>query len=96
MQANDLKAKLNRFWDLSAQKITAIDREYDSSQGTPVFTVNGQYTTRGWTEWTQGFQVGSAILQFDATQDPTFLDMGREATRQHMAAHVGHFGVHDH
>jgi unsaturated chondroitin disaccharide hydrolase len=96
IQAHDLKDKLNRFWGLSAQKIMAIAREYDPSQGTPVFTVNGRYTTRGWTEWTQGFQVGSAILQFDATQDDTFLDMGREATRQHMAPHVGHFGVHDH
>src|SRR5258708_12847409 len=35
----------------------------------PVFTVAGKYTSRGWTEWTQGFQFGSAILQFDATDD---------------------------
>ncbi|MCP4451317.1 MAG: glycosyl hydrolase [Planctomycetes bacterium] len=96
LTSTDLTTKLETFWALSAQKITAIDREYDPSQGAPVFTVNGRYTTRGWTEWTQGFQVGSAILQFDAQQDSQFLDMGREATRQHMAAHVGHFGVHDH
>ncbi len=96
LTSTDLTTKLETFWALSAQKITAIDREYDPSQGAPVFTVNGRYTTRGWTEWTQGFQVGSAILQFDAQQDSQFLDMGREATRQHMAPHVGHFGVHDH
>ena len=35
----------------------------------PVFTVAGRYTARGWTEWTQGFQYGSAILQYDATSD---------------------------
>jgi unsaturated chondroitin disaccharide hydrolase len=32
--------------------------------------VKGRYTTRGWTEWTQGFQYGAEILQFDATGDP--------------------------
>jgi hypothetical protein len=61
-----------------------------------VFTVNGKYTTRGWTEWTQGFQFGSALLQFDATGDREFLELGRKKTFQHMAAHVSHFGVHDH
>ena len=30
----------------------------------PVFTVKGRYTSKGWTEWTQGFQYGSALLQF--------------------------------
>ena len=28
------------------------------AQGSPVFTVRGQYAARGWTEWTQGFQYG--------------------------------------
>ena len=35
--------------------------------------VNGNYTTRGWTEWTQGFQYGSSILQYDATGEKSFL-----------------------
>ena len=61
-----------------------------------MFTVEGRYTSRGWTEWTQGFQFGSAILQFDATGDESFLKIGREGTIQHMASHVSHFGVHDH
>ena len=34
-----------------------------------MFTVEGRYHARGWTEWTQGFQFGSALLQFDATGD---------------------------
>lgn len=92
----DLAGPLEAFWTLSAQKIKALDKHYDSRQGSPVFTVKGQYTTRGWTEWTQGFQIGSAILQFDATAEETFLDLGREQTRSLMAPHVGHFGVHDH
>ena len=62
----DLSEKLKRFWQLSDQKIHLIESQYDESKGSPVFTVNGKYSTRGWTEWTQGFQYGSAILQFDA------------------------------
>ena len=58
--------------------------------------MKGKYTSRGWTEWTQGFQFGSAILQFDATGDERFLEIGREGTRRHMASHVSHIGVHDH
>ena len=96
IQLTDLTDKLETFWSLSAQKIKSIDKTYDCTQGTPVFTRQGQYSTRGWTEWTQGFQVGSALLQFDATGETAFLESGRDATRQHMAAHVGHFGVHDH
>jgi unsaturated chondroitin disaccharide hydrolase len=47
-------------------------------------------------EWTQGFVYGSAILQFDATGDERFLELGRERTRTRMATHVSHIGVHDH
>jgi unsaturated chondroitin disaccharide hydrolase len=96
IQAHDLQEKLKTLWSLSEQKLAALERAYDTTQGTPVFTVQGKYTTRGWTEWTQGFQVGSAILQFDATGAKTWLARGRKATRERMAAHVGHFGVHDH
>lgn len=93
---DDLQASLKRFWNLSGEKIMLIEREYDSRQGTPVFTIGGKYTTRGWTEWTQGFQIGSALLQFDATGQETFLSLGREGTRRQMAPHVSHTGVHDH
>jgi len=91
-----LKAQLDTFWELSAAKIDLIEQEYDPAQGSPVFTVQGSYTTRGWTEWTQGFQFGSQILQFDATGDPRYLDLGRAHTVSAMASHVSHFGVHDH
>jgi unsaturated chondroitin disaccharide hydrolase len=61
-----------------------------------VYTVEGKYTTRGWTEWTQGFQFGSSILQFDATGDKIFLDYGKNQTVSSMAPHISHTGVHDH
>ena len=92
----DLKDKLNRFWNLSGEKISAIEREYDTTQGAPVFTIKGKYSSRGWTEWTQGFQFGSAILQFDATGDESFLLAGRQKTVGLMAPHISHVGVHDH
>src|SRR5439155_24969595 len=83
-------------FDLSAAKVRALEDGWRPEQGWPVFTAGGKYTTRGWTEWTQGFQFGSAILQFDATGEAPFLDMGRERTVAVMAPHVTHIGVHDH
>ena len=96
LHASDLSSKLHRFWDLSAQKIDLIEQQYDVAQGSPVVTRQGRYTTRGWTEWTQGFQYGSAILQFDATGDRSLLELGRQRTLAAMAPHVSHVGVHDH
>src|SRR5437762_14126614 len=91
-----LLPKIHRFFALSAQKIVSLEKSWDPSQGTPVFTVKGRYTSRSWTEWTQGFQFGSALLQFEATGEEQFLEIGRSNTLQHMAAHVSHMGVHDH
>ena len=92
----DLAAKVDRLWQLSAAKIQSIEKTWDPAQGSPVFTAAGRYTSRGWTEWTQGFQYGSAILQFDATGDDAFLTIGRDGTVRVMARHVSHVGVHDH
>jgi rhamnogalacturonyl hydrolase YesR len=91
-----LEPKLRRMFDLSAAKIRSIEKSWDPSQGAPVFTAGGRYTTRGWTEWTQGFQFGSEILQFDATGEREFLEIGRERTTAIMAPHLTHTGVHDH
>jgi hypothetical protein len=93
---DQLAPLLDRFWEISGRKIRLIDERYDASRGSPVFTVEGAYTTRGWTEWTQGFQYGSAFLQFDATDDPWFLDYARRETLLKMAPHLSHIGVHDH
>jgi hypothetical protein len=91
-----LLTKIHRLWDASAAKIWSIEKGYRPENGTPVFTIKGRYTARGWTEWTQGFQFGSAILQFDATGEGEFLESGRNRTLQLMAPHVSHAGVHDH
>jgi hypothetical protein len=96
IKASDLKNKLTRFWELSAKKIKLIEKNYDESKGSPVFTINGKYSTRGWTEWTQGFHYGSSILQYDATGEKSFLEAGRKKTVEKMAPHVSHMGVHDH
>jgi hypothetical protein len=96
LKPKDLESQLERFWQVSGEKIKRIAEEYDTAKGSPVYTWAGKYTTRGWTEWTQGFQYGSAILQFDATGEQGFLEMGRKDTLDHMAPHVSHVGVHDH
>ena len=88
--------QLPRFWELSGQKIRSIESTFDTNKGAPVFTEKGSYVTRGWTEWTQGFQFGSAILQFDATGETDFLEIGRKNTVAKMAPHLTHIGVHDH
>ncbi len=93
---HELEPQLRRFFELAKVKIEAIDREYDESKGSPVFTVGGKYTTRGWTEWTEGFRYGIAILHYDATGDLESLESGRRRTVQRMATHVSHIGVHDH
>lgn len=91
-----LQGAIDTFWRLSGQKIRAIEKNFAKRNETPVFTVNGKYTTRGWTEWTQGFQYGSALLQYDATGEKEFLDIGRKNTIKKMAPHLTHNGVHDH
>jgi len=96
LKAGDLEKKIGRLFELSAAKIRSIEQSWEPGLGSPVFTVKGRYTSASWTEWTQGFQFGSAILQFDATEDREFLDIGYSRTLELMAPHVTHFGVHDH
>src|SRR5436190_15807783 len=91
-----LLPKIYRLFELSGEKILNLEKSWRPEQGTPVFTVKGKYTSRGWTEWTQGFQYGSALLQFDAMGDKRFLEIGRRGTVERMATHVSHIGVHDH
>ena len=49
IKGSDLKESLARFWDLATDKVSILDEKYDTSKGAPVFTVKGEYTTRGWT-----------------------------------------------
>ena len=94
--AGDLLPAIDRVFDLSAQKIRSIEETWRPEDGSPVFTVDGIYKSRGWTEWTQGFQFGAPLLQFDATADREFLELGRSRTLERMAPHLTHVGVHDH
>src|SRR5450759_1133714 len=95
LTAQKLLPRIERLFELSAAKIVSLEKTWNPSQGTPVFTVKGKYTSRGWTEWTQGFQFGAALLQFDATAEPQFLELGRRKTLALMAPHLTHVGVHD-
>jgi hypothetical protein len=92
----DLLPKIDRMFEVSAGKIRSLEDSWRDHAGAPVFTVDGKYRSRGWTEWTQGFQFGSAVLQFDATEEREFLDLARTRTIERMAPHVSHVGVHDH
>jgi unsaturated chondroitin disaccharide hydrolase len=96
LTALKLLPRIERLFEISAGKILSLEKAWKSSQGAPVFTVKGHYASRGWTEWTQGFQFGSALLQYDATADKRFLELGRRKTIELMASHVSHVGVHDH
>ena len=83
----DLLPRIDGLFALSASKIRALERSWNPADGSPVFTVEGRYQARGWTDWTQGFQFGSALLQFDATSDSEFLELGRSRTVERMAPH---------
>ncbi len=96
LTAQKLLPKIERLFDLSAQKILSLQKSWNPSQGTPVVTVRGRYGSRAWTDWTQGFQFGAALLQFDATGEKRFLELGRRQTIRQMAPHVSSMGVHDH
>jgi hypothetical protein len=96
LNPHDLVPRIERLFELSAAKIHLLERRWDPGDGAPVFTVDGRYRSRGWTEWTQGFQFGSALLQYDATGDREMLEIGRRHTVARMAPHLTHVGVHDH
>ncbi len=91
-----LKPSVERLFELSAAKLRSLEKTWKPSQGSSVSTVRGIYTSRAWTEWTQGFQIGSALLQFDATGDGAFLESGRRNTLAFMPHHVSSVGGHDH
>jgi len=92
----DLLPALETMWAASADRLLRIENRWEAGAPSPVFTIGGQYQAQGWTEWTQGFQFGGLILQFDATGDEQFLKLGRDRTVSSMAPHVTHVGVHDH
>lgn len=96
LTAAGIRKKVETLFESSARKIKSLQTSWQPEQGAPVFTIGGKYTSRGWTEWTQGFQFGAEILQFDATGETAFLEAGKAHTVAYMASHVSHIGVHDH
>ncbi len=96
IQLKDLKGDLKRLWSLLGEKIKLLANEYDTAKGSPVFTVKGKYTTRGWTEWTQGFMYGMPLIHYEITKDKFSLKYASDGILKNMAQHVSHIGVHDH
>lgn len=94
--SRDLNPALDHLFALASLKTRRLARRWNAADGSPVCTRAGKYATRGWTEWTQGFQFGIPILLFDATGNAELLELGRTNTIRFMAAHVSHIGVHDH
>ena len=96
LTAQELKPLFPEFWKISGNKIRSVEKQFNFDKGSPVFTVKGKYTTRGWTDWTMGFLYGSALLQFEAARDQEFLDMALRGIQEKMPPHLTHTGVHDH
>ncbi len=94
--AAELKPAVARMFALAAGKTLRLQTRWNLADGAPVVTAAGRYMGRNWTQWTQGFAYGNALLCFDATGERALLVAGREGTRRHMAEHVTHMGVHDH
>jgi unsaturated chondroitin disaccharide hydrolase len=91
-----LAAGIQRAVTLAAEKTLHLDRRWSACDGAPVFTAAGRYTARSWTQWTQGFQYGNALLCFDLTGEGELLERARRHVVSDMAEHLTHTGVHDH
>ncbi|HVT88815.1 MAG TPA: hypothetical protein VHD56_08195 [Tepidisphaeraceae bacterium] len=96
LKPSDLSKLLSRLFGLAINKLQRLNRAWDNSRGAPVFTVDGQYTARAWTQWTHGFQFGCPLLVYEITGDKKLLDLARKKILVHMPQHVTHMGVHDH
>jgi unsaturated chondroitin disaccharide hydrolase len=92
----NLSPAIGHLFALAADKTLRLSRRWDTATGAPVVTAAGQYVGRNWTQWTQGFAYGNALLCYDITGEPELLKLGRENAVAHMAEHLTHTGVHDH
>jgi unsaturated chondroitin disaccharide hydrolase len=92
----DLLPAIEQTVELAAEKNLRLDHRWKASDGAPVITIQGLYTARSWTQWTQGFQYGNALLCFDMTGDQDQLTTARRHVVLDMAEHLSHTGVHDH
>lgn len=62
---------------IGSGKIRTLLKRWNASDGAPVFTVAGRYTSRSWTNWTDGFLYGLALLCFEMTGEDDLLKTAR-------------------
>jgi hypothetical protein len=96
LKAKDLSAAVERALRLASEKTLRLDRRWKASDGAPVMTLAGRYTARSWTQWTQGFQYGNALMCFELTGNKDLLKLAQRHVVEEMAEHLTHTGVHDH
>jgi unsaturated chondroitin disaccharide hydrolase len=96
LQAHDLLPAIQHALELASEKTLRLDQRWKPSDGAPVITVAGRYSARSWTQWTQGFQYGNALLCFEITGQRDLLNVARQHVLENMAEHLTHTGVHDH
>ncbi len=93
---DDLAAGTEKVIKTGLKSTRRLINRQNPSEGTPVFTVQGEYTSRGWTEWTQGFQFGNALYLYEASGEKDMLQWGKAEILSRMTPHLTHTGVHDH
>jgi unsaturated chondroitin disaccharide hydrolase len=96
VKAKDLSPAVERTLKLASEKTLRLDQRWKVSDGAPVITVAGRYTARSWTQWTQGFQYGNALMCFELTGNKDLLTLAQRHVVADMAEHLTHTGVHDH
>ena len=96
LTAQQLMPAIERAVALAAEKFLRLDARWKTTDGAPVFTVQGRYTARSWTQWTQGFQYGCGLICFELNDDAKLLESAKRHIVDDMAEHLTHIGVHDH
>ncbi len=91
-----LAQRVERMATLAAEKSRRLAARWKPVDGAPVFTANGLYRSRGWTEWTQGFQFGIPLLAYEMGQGRDLFEYAEHGILERMAVHLTHRGVHDH
>lgn len=92
----ELQARISHMGNLACEKSKKLAARWNFEKGAPVFTADGMYRSRGWTEWTQGFQFGIPLLAYEMTKDSELLEFAERSILEKMEVHLTHRGVHDH
>jgi unsaturated chondroitin disaccharide hydrolase len=92
----ELAPAIRRAVELASEKTLRLEQRWNVPGCAPVFTAGGQYTARNWTQWTQGFQYGNALLCFEMGGNGKLLEAARRHVVDDMTEHLTHTGVHDH